>query len=92
MRLTPEDISYILKLYGDSRRVLHDYLARLPQGDYLDLVALVWLGRDEYESFEEALSAVSGIETVAPGYLIGNRSFEDHLRAGAHKAGLMLLV
>jgi hypothetical protein len=64
-------------------------IADLTEDAQIDLVALMWLGRDPTSDWAE-LRAIARHEHTAhtPGYLCGTPLLADHLRAGLDRLGL----
>lgn len=70
---------------------LRAFLERLTEEEQVDLVAVMWVGRDSFDAdeFEEARATAIAEATVpTPDYLIGTPHLSDHLEAGLEALGL----
>jgi hypothetical protein len=70
---------------------LRAFLDRLTEEEQVDLVAVMWIGRDSFDAdeFEEARATAIAEATVpTPDYLIGTPHLSDHLEAGLEALGL----
>lgn len=64
---------------------------RLNIDEQLDLLALTWLGRGDFDSFAEARREAEGLEEVhAARYLIGTPLLGDYLEEGLAAVGISL--
>ena len=70
---------------------LRSFLESLNRDEYVDLLALVWLGRGDYtvEEWPEVISEARGIvDKKAPDYLLGIPLLADFLEEGLNALGL----
>ena len=70
---------------------LRAFLERLTEEEQVDLVVLMWIGRDSFdaEEIEEARATAIAEATVpTPDYLIGTPHLSDHLETGLEALGL----
>lgn len=70
---------------------LRAFIERLTEEEQVDLVAVMWIGRDSFDAdeFEEARATAIAEATVpTPDYLIGTPHLSDHLEAGLEALGL----
>jgi hypothetical protein len=70
---------------------LRAFLDRLTEEEQVDLVAVMWIGRDSFDAdeFEEARATAIAEATVpTPDYLIGTPHLSDHLETGLEALGL----
>ena len=66
-------------------------IARLNIDEQLDLLALTWLGRGDFDTFAEARQEAEGLEDVhAARYLIGTPLLGDYLEEGLSSLGVSL--
>lgn len=84
-------IIFLAREYGPDSRHLHDYISGLNEDEQANLVALMWVGRDTFDSddWEEALSTARS-ERTAPTeeYLMGIPELPDYLEAGLEAMGI----
>lgn len=76
---------------GRAEGELRAFLDRLTEEEQVDLVAVMWIGRDSFDAdeFEEARATAIAEATVpTPDYLIGTPHLSDHLEAGLEALGL----
>lgn len=69
---------------------LRDALHSLNEDEAIDVIALMWIGRDDFgrEEWEEARRLATERHRRDPtGYLIGNPTFADELEDGAEAVG-----
>ena len=69
---------------------LRSFLESLNRDEYVDLLALVWLGRGDYtvEEWPEVISEARGIvDKKAPDYLLGIPLLADFLEEGLNALG-----
>ena len=70
---------------------LEEALEALNVDEQLDLIALTWLGRGEYQSFAEAREEASDMrDKHISEYLIGTPKLGDYLEEGLAQLGLSL--
>jgi hypothetical protein len=70
---------------------LEEALEALNVYEQLDLIALTWLGRGEYQSFAEAREEASDMrDKHISEYLIGTPKLDDYLEEGLAQLGLSL--
>jgi hypothetical protein len=72
----------------DRRREIVDFIAGLNVEEQTDLLALIWLGRGDYEldDWDEAcVAAEARIAARDPDYLIGDAALPAHLGDGLNK-------
>ncbi|MGH1353665.1 MAG: DUF3775 domain-containing protein [Thalassovita sp.] len=73
---------------------LRAFLENLTEEEQVDLVAVMWVGRDSFdaEEFQEAReTAIAEASVPTPDYLIGTPHLSDHLEAGLEALGLSAL-
>jgi hypothetical protein len=74
----------------DRRREMVEFVAGLNVEEQTDLLALIWLGRGDYdiEEWEEALTeAEARIGARDPDYMIGDAALPDYLGGGLEAFG-----
>lgn len=70
---------------------LEGALGSLNEDEQLDLVALAWLGRGDFETFEDARDEAAGVRNRhIPDYLIGTPQLGDYLEEGLAQLGVSL--
>lgn len=90
---TDDNDAAILQDHGDEpvQEELTSLISELPDDEQIDLVALMWLGRDDYGAGDwddvRAQAADARNEHTAE-YLIGEPLLADHLAAGLDVIGL----
>lgn len=88
---TDSDVSDVLSDLEDdaTQEELADAIRGLNDDQRVELVALVWLGRDDFDNWEEALNAARERD---PGqtaeYLMGVPLLSEHLEEGLNQIGL----
>jgi hypothetical protein len=94
LRIAPSTIAQVV-LYGHEmdrgERELRGFLEALDEEALIDLVAVMWIGRDSFDASElEEARATAEAERSTPtvDYLIGTPHFADHLEAGMEALGL----
>lgn len=83
----------VLEAEGDDPTLqeLEGALAALNIDEQLDLLALTWLGRGDFPSFEQARQEAEGMRTKhIPSYLIGTPKLGDFLEEGLAQLGYSL--
>jgi hypothetical protein len=83
----------VLEAEGDDPTLqeLEGALAALNIDEQLDLLALTWLGRGDFPSFEQARQEAEGMRTKhVPSYLIGKPKLGDFLEEGLAQLGYSL--
>lgn len=84
-------VIFLAREYGPESRHLRDYIGGLNDDEKANLVALMWVGRDSFDSteFEEA-KATARAEATAPTeeYLSGIPQLSDYLEAGLEAMGI----
>lgn len=84
-------VIFLAREYGPDSRYLHDYISGLNEDEQVNLVALMWVGRESFEAseFDEA-RATARNERTAPteGYLSGIPQLSDYLEAGLEAMGI----
>lgn len=64
-------------------------LRGLNEDEQLDVVALTWLGRDDFESFAAARGEAAAMrERHIPDYLVGTPQLGDYLEEGLSRLGI----
>jgi hypothetical protein len=91
----PTDDSGVDVLEGDgdnpTLQELEGALATLNIDEQLDLLALTWLGRGDFPSFEQARQQAEDVrDKHIPSYLIGTPKFGDYLEEGLARLGVSL--
>lgn len=70
---------------------LEGALRGLNEDEQLDVIALMWLGRGDFSSFEEARAEASAMsDKHIPRYLIGTPMLADYLEEGLTQVGVSL--
>lgn len=70
---------------------LEGALGSLNEDEQLDLVALAWLGRGDFETFEDARDEAAGVRNRhISDYLIGTPQLGDYLEEGLAQLGVSL--
>ena len=88
-----DDVKSVLEAYrGDATlEELTGALRSLNEDEQLDLVALAWLGRDDFISFAEAHEEAESMrDRHIPDYLVGTPQLGDYLEEGLARLGLSL--
>jgi hypothetical protein len=83
----------VLEEHADNPVVqeLQAAIARLNIDEQLDLLALTWFGRGDFDTFAEARQEAEGLEDVhAARYLIGTPLLGDYLEEGLSSLGISL--
>lgn len=83
----------VLEAEGDDPTLqeLEGALAALNIDEQLDLLALTWLGRGDFPSFEQARQEAEAMRTKhIPSYLIGTPKLGDYLEEGLAQLGYSL--
>ena len=84
-------IIFLAREYGPESGHLHDYISGLNEDEQANLVALMWVGRDSFDSedWDEALTTARA-ERTAPteDYLMGIPELPDYLEAGLEAMGI----
>lgn len=84
-------VIFLAREYGPESRYLHDYIGGLNVDEKINLVALMWVGRESFDAteFEEA-KATARAEATAPTeeYLSGIPLLSDYLEAGLEAMGI----
>ena len=84
-------VIFLAREYGPESHHLHDYIGSLNADEQVNLVALMWVGRDSFDAseFEEA-KATAMAEATAPteDYLSGMPQLSDYLEAGLEAMGI----
>jgi hypothetical protein len=91
----PTDDSGVDVLEGDgdnpTLQELEGALATLNIDEQLDLLALTWLGRGDFPSFEQARQQAEDVrDKHIPSYLIGTPKLGDYLEEGLARLGVSL--
>lgn len=74
---------------------LRAFIARLPEDQQAELVAIAWIGRDSFEpeDWQEAVETAQAERTTPTHrYLLGMPMLADHLEAGLEKLGVDVLA
>lgn len=94
LRIAPTTIAQVI-LHGQAlprgERELRGLLEGLGEEEAIDLVAVMWIGRESFapDELEEArATAEREASTPTADYLIGTPHFADHLEAGMEALGL----
>lgn len=77
--------------YGPDSKSLHDYIADLNADEQVNLVALMWVGRESFEADElEEAKALARAEATAPTeeYLSGIPNLAEYLEMGMDALGI----
>ncbi len=77
--------------YGPDSRQLFNYIASLNEDEQVNLVALMWVGRDSFDSDEiEEAKREARREATAPTeqYLSGIPALAEHLESGLDALGI----
>lgn len=87
-----DDSSILEDLAGDpTEEELRAAIEGLNEDEEIDLVALMWLGRGDFDSFAEAREAVEDtIRHNSADYLMGSPLLSDHLENGLDAMDLSL--
>ena len=83
----------VLESDGDNPTLqeLEGALATLNIDEQLDLLALTWLGRGDFPSFEQARQQADDVrDKHIPSYLIGTPKLGDYLEEGLARLGVSL--
>lgn len=83
----------VLESDGDNPTLqeLEGALATLNIDEQLDLLALTWLGRGDFPSFEQARQQAEDVrDKHIPSYLIGTPKLGDYLEEGLARLGVSL--
>ena len=84
-------IIFLAREYGPESPHLHDYISGLNVDEQVNLVALMWVGRESFdaEDWAEAI-ATARTERTAPteDYLMGIPELSDYLEAGLEAMGI----
>jgi len=83
----------ILEDYSDDPTLqeLQEAITALPDDAQLDLVALMWLGRGDFDSFEEARTQAADMrDKHIPSYLIGTPQLGDFLEEALGQLGVSM--
>ena len=84
-------VIFLSREYGPDSLHLRDYIGAMNEGEQVNLVALMWVGRESFDAaeFEEA-KATARAERTAPteDYLAGIPQLSDYLEAGLEAMGV----
>jgi hypothetical protein len=94
-RTTTGDDSELVTLedypdYDDRRRQMAEFIAGLNVEEQTDLLALIWVGRGDYEidQWDEAVAEAEGrIAAREPDYMIGDAALPEYLGDGLDAFG-----
>lgn len=74
-----------------TQQELEAALTALNEDEQLDLIALMWLGRGDFETFEEAREEAAGMsDKHIPRYLMGTPQLGDYIEEGLATLGVSL--
>ncbi len=77
---------------GDATEAeLREFIARMPEDEQAELVAIMWIGRDTFdaEDWDEAIqTAQNEATTPTEDYLLGVPLLSDYLEEGLEKLGI----
>jgi len=79
-----EEIEAILKTNGSAEdEKLFDLVENLPEQEFYELLALMWIGRSDFQTYENALTyAKSHPDEFDTNYLIHKGPLAEYLREG----------
>jgi hypothetical protein len=84
-------VIFLAREYGPESHALHDYISGLNEDEQIDLVALMWIGRESFdaEEFAEARDTAR-LEKTAPteDYLSGIPELPNFLEDGLEALGI----
>ena len=84
-------IIFLAREFGPESGHLHDYISGLNVDEQVNLVALMWVGRDSFDAAEwDEAVATARNERSAPteDYLMGIPELSDYLEAGLEAMGV----
>lgn len=84
-------IIFLAREFGSESSALHDYISGLNEDEAVNLVAIMWIGRDSFDASEwkDAVSEARA-EATAPtaDYLSGIPELPDFLESGLEALGI----